>query len=364
MHVWGSPAYLLDKKLADGKKLPRWSPRSQRRVYVGVSRKHASTVPVVLNPKTQTITYPFHVVVDEWFSTVTSDLADLPDFNSQEWMKMFGESTYQYICGDDYTVPDDDDTFALENHESVASAMDDASPPTPLPLPATPVLPPATNVVPAAISPPVSSDWREGSDRRESNWREFDRRESNWRESPSTEHPAQREKPAEAPSSSRFHAESDPSTEMSMSPGAPKQDSASGSVPMSVRDPTPSPSPDASVRPSVRPSDSTRPTHTPRSRAPRGAPDPVDIVEGPRQRRRTDHLTSSKLGTYGLTAVQAPFSAMYYICGLVLPSVFKATPSDPDTLTYQQAMADTENRSKCIEAAEKDVSSFETMGSC
>ena len=42
LHVWGSPVYVLQKRLADGKSIGRWEPRSQRFVYMGVSDKHAS----------------------------------------------------------------------------------------------------------------------------------------------------------------------------------------------------------------------------------------------------------------------------------------------------------------------------------
>ena len=59
-HVWGSPAYLLDKKIADGMKIPRWRPRSERVVFLGISKKHAHTIPLVLNPRTRAITTPFH----------------------------------------------------------------------------------------------------------------------------------------------------------------------------------------------------------------------------------------------------------------------------------------------------------------
>ena len=31
---------------------------------------------------------------DDWFSTITADPDDLPDFNADEWSKMFGTSTY------------------------------------------------------------------------------------------------------------------------------------------------------------------------------------------------------------------------------------------------------------------------------
>ena len=30
LHVWGCPTYILDPKLQDGKKIPRWKPRSRR----------------------------------------------------------------------------------------------------------------------------------------------------------------------------------------------------------------------------------------------------------------------------------------------------------------------------------------------
>ena len=43
--VWGCPAYLLDPKLQDGKKIPRW------------------------NPRTGAISHQFHEVYDEHFTT-------------------------------------------------------------------------------------------------------------------------------------------------------------------------------------------------------------------------------------------------------------------------------------------------------
>jgi len=71
-HVWGRPVYVLEKKIADGKKLPRWQARSKRQVYMGMSQKHASTVPLCLNLESGKITPQFHVVFDEEFATVTT----------------------------------------------------------------------------------------------------------------------------------------------------------------------------------------------------------------------------------------------------------------------------------------------------
>ena len=101
LHVWGCPVYVLNKTISDGKKIPKWQPRSDRMQYMGLSPKHASSVPLVLNPSTGAMTGQFHVVFDDWFATVSTSVDQLPDFNSDEWVKMFGDSTYQYPLDDD-----------------------------------------------------------------------------------------------------------------------------------------------------------------------------------------------------------------------------------------------------------------------
>ena len=138
MHVWGCPVYVLDKALQDGKKIPKWRPRSHRSVYMGVSTSHASSVPLVLNPSTGSITPQFHVVFDDWFATVASVDGDGPDFTSKEWHKMFGESRYQYTVDDDDSIEGNED--AQESAMSEVKANDisirqeNHSPPVPLPV--------------------------------------------------------------------------------------------------------------------------------------------------------------------------------------------------------------------------------------
>ena len=56
LHVFGCPVYVLDKRIADGKKIGRWVPRSYRGIYLGHSPKHSSDVPLVLNLSTGSIT--------------------------------------------------------------------------------------------------------------------------------------------------------------------------------------------------------------------------------------------------------------------------------------------------------------------
>jgi hypothetical protein len=77
-HVWGCPAYVLDPRLTDGRKIPKWQPRSRRGMYVGRSRLHASSVGLILNLHTSNISPQFHVVYNDFFETVHSDEADEP----------------------------------------------------------------------------------------------------------------------------------------------------------------------------------------------------------------------------------------------------------------------------------------------
>ena len=50
--VWGSVCYVLDPRLQDGFKLPKFKPRSRRGMYLGVSPQHSTTVGRILNLQT------------------------------------------------------------------------------------------------------------------------------------------------------------------------------------------------------------------------------------------------------------------------------------------------------------------------
>ena len=72
-HPWGCPTYVLDPRLQDGFKIPRWEPRSRKGIFVGVSPLHASTVALILNPSTNRLSPQFHCVFDDHFDTVHHD---------------------------------------------------------------------------------------------------------------------------------------------------------------------------------------------------------------------------------------------------------------------------------------------------
>ena len=138
LHVWGCPVYVLHKSLQDGKKIPKWLPRSRRSIYMGTSAQHASSVPLCLNTSTGAITPQFHVVFDDWFATVSATSEDIPDFTSDEWRKMFGESRYQYIVDEENEedLVDHDDLKqtikADQRSQIISKAQEEANPAKPL----------------------------------------------------------------------------------------------------------------------------------------------------------------------------------------------------------------------------------------
>ena len=133
LHVWGCPVYVLHKRIADGQKLPRWTPRTERYVYVGTSTRHASTVPLVLNLRTGAITPQYNVVFDDWFATVTSDPSTLPDLHSRAWLDLFGSDALHHIDEDDEEDADEGPSSQTQSHtETVRQAFDSQSPARPL----------------------------------------------------------------------------------------------------------------------------------------------------------------------------------------------------------------------------------------
>lgn len=96
--VWGCPAYVLDPKLQDGKKLPKWTTRSRRGQFLGISNNHSRHIGTIRNLGTGYVTPQFHVIYDELFGTVTA--RDGP-FDPAVWNDLF-------LHHRDY-VPDEDD---------------------------------------------------------------------------------------------------------------------------------------------------------------------------------------------------------------------------------------------------------------
>ena len=93
--VWGCPSYVLDPRLQDGKKIPKWDPRSQVGQFLGRSTQHASSVGLIRNVQTGKVSAQFHVVYDNHFTTLDVSSVPSSDELPNEWKQLF---QYQREC--------------------------------------------------------------------------------------------------------------------------------------------------------------------------------------------------------------------------------------------------------------------------
>ena len=336
-HVWGCPAYLLDKRIADGKKLPQFQPKSERTIFVGISDKHFANIPRVLNPRTRSITTPYHAVFDDWFATVSANVDELPDFQTPEWTQLFGDSIYQFIEDETWTQEapvDAQQQQMFERRERVADSLDLKynSPNQPHDVDNHELSLDSDDVVPPLIPRPRSGSQRESARPAVTGWR---------RETRQT--PIQT--PTAQPPIPDYSAELTPTWEPPTAPSLPGTP-----VPgVEFNDPTPAPS--------------TRPTH----KVP-GLSTPGEVIHTKRVRNRPKYLVEGNYTvqgnniTVGGNTYHFSPEVFYYLLDEPFPEFYKASQSDPDTMTLQQALADTENYGKWIEALEKEIRALEEHG--
>jgi hypothetical protein len=118
-HPFGCPVFVLDPKLQQGHKLPKWQPRARQAIYLGHSPKHAQTVPIVLNPRTGLCSPQYHVVFDDTFSTTTASTTNkLPD----NWSELFTHSRVDCFEGEDDTTIRP--SLAQEWHDTEITSVD------------------------------------------------------------------------------------------------------------------------------------------------------------------------------------------------------------------------------------------------
>jgi hypothetical protein len=157
--VFGSPAYVLDKRLQDGDSLAKWKSRSWLGVYIGHSLVHAGNVPVIYNPVTTHISPQYHVVFDNQFTSVGKSAVSVPeDFFS----KLFSSALWEYqstvapVSEDLYTfdsywlppVPSPSSKRLQPNLEMPAPTVADGSP-----VPVDPLLLSSTTPTSASLDP-------------------------------------------------------------------------------------------------------------------------------------------------------------------------------------------------------------------
>jgi Reverse transcriptase (RNA-dependent DNA polymerase) len=129
--VWGCPTYVLDPVLQDGKKLPKWNPRSRRGQFLGLSSEHSSNIGLILNLRTGYVSPQFHVVYDDLFQTVpNAENGGLP-FDEAIWDDLFRNQRERYIDEDedaenipplhqDWLDPDEIDDRQAREHRRFA----------------------------------------------------------------------------------------------------------------------------------------------------------------------------------------------------------------------------------------------------
>jgi hypothetical protein len=71
--VWGSSAFVLDPRLQDGKKIPKWNKRSRQAQFLGFSPEHSSSVALVCHLQTNHVSPQFHIIHDNNFETILND---------------------------------------------------------------------------------------------------------------------------------------------------------------------------------------------------------------------------------------------------------------------------------------------------
>ena len=69
-HVWGCPAIVLDPKLQNDHKLPKWNRHARIGQFLGYSDERSSLVANVRHLSTGHVSPQFHVVFDDLFETV------------------------------------------------------------------------------------------------------------------------------------------------------------------------------------------------------------------------------------------------------------------------------------------------------
>ncbi len=100
----GMPCIYFGPSTTSWQKIPRWAPRSQRGVFVGLSTIHSSEVPLVLlNLETGSVTQQYHVVFDDRYSTVASINVD--DKPPSDWEDLCLEKSLHVPTDDMPAMP-------------------------------------------------------------------------------------------------------------------------------------------------------------------------------------------------------------------------------------------------------------------
>ena len=105
-HTWVCVTYVLDPKLQDGKKLPKWDFRTRQDQYLVKSSKHVSFIGLVRNIHTGFISPKFHVIYDNSLYTVYGENDGNTAVADHIWENMYAEESNNVIENMVDQVPD------------------------------------------------------------------------------------------------------------------------------------------------------------------------------------------------------------------------------------------------------------------
>ena len=162
--AWGCPTYVLEPKLRDNGKLPKWSPRTRRGQFLGFSPVHSSTVGLIRNLRTGSITPQFHCVYDSEFETTLASDETPPSC----WKDLVIEHRFQSLLDDDCPISLSEEWLSpteLAIKQDRDNARLTSSRPSPENSVPTVPSPPTTVSVPLSPSAPLASpDVSEGEE--------------------------------------------------------------------------------------------------------------------------------------------------------------------------------------------------------
>ena len=73
VHMWGCPVFVLDEKLQDGQKMPKFNRHARMGQFLGFSDEHSTLIARVQNLSTNYVSPHFHVIFDDLFSSIYND---------------------------------------------------------------------------------------------------------------------------------------------------------------------------------------------------------------------------------------------------------------------------------------------------
>ena len=130
LRVWGCPVFVLEPRLQDGRKIPKWEPKARMGQNLGYSEAHSSSINLIRNLRTERVSPQYHVVYDELFTTVVQEEIKDPD---SLWENLFTNSRDHILDEQESgtsidTMPDLHEDWLPENERTTNTRRNELPP--------------------------------------------------------------------------------------------------------------------------------------------------------------------------------------------------------------------------------------------